>query len=216
MMLFRNRPPASSLLLGAVLLTIPFAGCDKDEPAQAPILDPSHQGWKNPWCGQCHTLPIAGHDTSDHWACAGCHGGNGACNPNGTGISRTHADTDDCTSCHGQQHQYTAASQCASCHFTSVGGVVDCGGSTGQDGGIPPTDAGTTDGGAPILPDELVSNCYDWPAVEFTQQTSAQMGLYTSGGMAIDFTLREVDGTPRTLSELLATRPVLMVLGAFT
>jgi len=183
----------------------------------APILDPNHGGWKNQHCDLCHTLPIAGHTETDTSACARCHGGNGACNPNGADSPRVHDPADNCVSCHSQQHSYTLASECASCHFASVGGLVDCTSAPVPDGGLPPSDAGVTDGGAPILPTHLTSACYDWPNTPFGPGNHVQgMSPFPAGSIAVDFTLRDLDGTQYTLSNLLATRPVLMVHGAFT
>jgi hypothetical protein len=189
---------------------------DGDTPS-APILDPGHSGWKNAWCDQCHNLPVDGHQGTDPTACAECHGGNGACDPNATNSGRSHSVTEDCVTCHAQQHSYTAQSQCASCHFASAGGVVACTTQPVPDGGLPPSDAGTTDGGAPILPTNLTDRCYSWPTTPFGPSNYVQgMTPYPAGNLAVDFTLRDLDGTPYTLSTLLATRPVLMVHGAFT
>jgi hypothetical protein len=229
----RYRPRAwrglPALLLGAgITLGLAMTSCEKTHPdaadggadadtPTAPILDPSHSGWKNPNCDLCHTLPIDGHTVTDTSACAPCHGGNGACDPNGADSPRVHNATDDCVPCHSQQHNYTVRSECASCHFAAAGGVVDCAGPPVPDGGLPPSDAGVTDGGAPILPTNLTSACYDWPATPFGPSNHVQgMNPMPAGSTAVDFTLRDLDGTQYTLSTLLATRPVLMVHGAFT
>ena len=63
---------------------------------------------------------------------------------------------------------------------------------------------------------EMVSNCGHWPDDPWTPSHKIPKGLFTAGTRAVDFTLRDVEGTPHTLSELLATRPVLMMLGAYT
>jgi hypothetical protein len=67
------------------------------------------------------------------------------------------------------------------------------------------------------LPTELESNCFNWPAEEFTPENGA--GLTTAlakGSTAIDFTLKTPSGDSYTLSSLLGTKPVLLVFGAFT
>ncbi|MFH2010358.1 MAG: hypothetical protein ABI333_27415 [bacterium] len=120
-----NRPLTLTIsLLVTTLFLFATAGCKEDE--QAPILSTGHPGWSSQDCDSCHNLPVEGHDVSDIWACAGCHGGNGACDPNGSNSPRTHTADEDCTSCHGEQHGFTASSQCASCHFAAAGGVADC------------------------------------------------------------------------------------------
>ncbi len=70
-----------------------------------------------------------------------------------------------------------------------------------------------------LLPESaLVSNCLDWPGQEFTRSNHASGGgpSLAVGGRAIEFTLLDHRGTAHKLSELLATRPVLLVLGGFT
>ena len=69
----------------------------------------------------------------------------------------------------------------------------------------------------PELSTALISGCFDWPAQEFTPDNIADgRPTLTEGELAVDFTLEDVDGKPHTLSQLLATKPVLLVLGAFT
>ena len=94
--------------------------------AQAPILASSHVGWKSIHCGSCHALPVADHTTTDTSECALCHGGNGACDPNGANSSKkNHSKTTGC-SCHGTMHSsFTKSADCVSCHFATVG-LVDC------------------------------------------------------------------------------------------
>ena len=64
----------------------------------------------------------------------------------------------------------------------------------------------------------LAPGCVNWPAEDFSQSHNAG-NVRTSvavGESAIDFTLRDPSGTPHSLSELLETKPVFMVFGAFT
>jgi hypothetical protein len=91
------------------------------------ILTNSHTGWQKKDCSTCHTLPVQGHTTSNVWECAQCHGGNGACNPNGANSpKKNHTSSLSCPSCHGTKHgQFNSANQCVSCHFASSG-TIDC------------------------------------------------------------------------------------------
>jgi cytochrome oxidase Cu insertion factor (SCO1/SenC/PrrC family) len=65
---------------------------------------------------------------------------------------------------------------------------------------------------------ELTSNCYDWPAQEFSPANHVQDNRTSvvEGDQAIDFTLKDTDGVEYRLSQLLRTRPVLIVFGSFT
>lgn len=186
----------------------------------APILDEHHPGWGVARCDDCHNLPERGHTITDPSACAGCHGGNGACAPNGENSAKDdHVEVNDCTSCHGQQHRFTAPSECVSCHFAAQGRRVcpapvvlpDAG--DALDGGSP-KDTLTT---APVLSDQLEDNCLDWPATPFS--VSNQTGWITQvsdGQLAIDFDLLDTDGNAHQLSQLLAERPVWLHLGSYT
>jgi hypothetical protein len=71
--------------------------------------------------------------------------------------------------------------------------------------------------GGPIIPGTLTSGCFGWPATEFSLSNKATVQMFLHpGSRAVDFALRDVSGTSYTLSGLLATRPVLLVHGAFT
>jgi hypothetical protein len=64
---------------------------------------------------------------------------------------------------------------------------------------------------------ELVSNCLNFPAEEITVANSIRPTVgVTEGQPAVDFSLMGSDGHYYTLSELLSTKPVLVVLGGFT
>jgi len=64
---------------------------------------------------------------------------------------------------------------------------------------------------------ELVSNCLNFPAEEITFTNSVRPAVgVTEGQPAVEFSLMGSDGNYYTLSELLSTRPVLVVLGSFT
>jgi hypothetical protein len=102
--------------------------CDdtSDDPTGpfTPVLDPCHDGWKQTYCEEgCHEVPQPNHLPDPVPACAGCHGGNGACTP--FDPSHEHLLSEDCIVCHVQSHEYTLAEQCVRCHF-AVQGVVDC------------------------------------------------------------------------------------------
>jgi hypothetical protein len=63
----------------------------------------------------------------------------------------------------------------------------------------------------------LQHNCFNWPEDEFSQSNHA--GNTTSlreGELAVEFTLKDLTGTERTLSSLLGEKPVLMVFGSYT
>jgi cytochrome oxidase Cu insertion factor (SCO1/SenC/PrrC family) len=65
--------------------------------------------------------------------------------------------------------------------------------------------------------DGLNSNCFNWPEEAFTPTNSATLTVaLKEGEPAVDFTLRDPNGEGYTLSSLLATKPVLLVFGAFT
>jgi hypothetical protein len=64
----------------------------------------------------------------------------------------------------------------------------------------------------------LVSGCFGWPDQEFSSMnhTGGVQVSVSAGDRATEFTLRDPSGNPRPLSELLETRPVLLVFGGFT
>lgn len=166
---------------------------DGDGDSGIPTLGARHSGWKNPDCTECHDLPVDNHIEDKPYECAGCHGGNGACNPNGIDSSRQdHQTTDNCLLCHteaeGYGHGFVEFNECVSCHFADKG-TIDCGYVV-----APPT--------------ELISDC--------TPTSRGPQITISEGDQAIDFTLKDVDGTSYTLSTLLETKPVLMIFGGFT
>ena len=231
--------PLLGLALGPWLI-----GCaSENDLEQTPVLDESHLGRKNQHCEICHSLPFEGHPSTDTSACAGCHGGNGACDPNGDQSAHQHLADDDCRSCHNDNHGYTDNASCASCHFAPLGLDPTCGidppddgcagadggcGEDGADGGDLPGDE-TNDGGdpgsdsagdedpGPVLTDALESNCLNWPAQEFSPNNKTGTSTGLAGGQnGVEFTLMDTSGVPVTLSDLLRSKPVLMVFGAFT
>ena len=168
-------------------------------PPAAPTLGASHPGARSPQCSACHALPVAGHTAVSPPACAACHGANGACDPNGRAAVRQHAQTDTCVSCHASHHGFADSRECTACHFAATG-TRACGAETG-----------------PNLPGELVSGCFGWPAAEFSPSNKATVRTYLrAGDRAVEISLRDTAGAIVTLSGLLATRPVLLVHGAFT
>jgi hypothetical protein len=188
-----------------------------DGPKNPKILGEQHGGWRQAKCDDCHTLPEKGHTEGDPTKCAQCHGGNGACKPNGTSSKRQdHQQTDDCVSCHQQQHGF--ADSCTNCHFASAG-TLDCpdvknDAGIKYDGAPPILDGG---GAAPTLSANLKHNCFNWPAQEFTPANHA--GWVTSvkaGQLAIELDLKDTSGKAYTLSGLLASKPVWMQFGAYT
>ena len=83
---------------------------------------------------------------------------------------------------------------------------------------VPPVLDTPTDSRAGLAPaSELQSNCLNWPEQDISQSNSARlMTSLGEGEPAVDFTLQDVDGRAYTLSDLLRTKPVLLVLGGFT
>jgi hypothetical protein len=190
--------------------------------SDAPILGPYHMGWKSQECSFCHELPRPGHSATHPSECASCHGGNGACDPNGEGSARVHASADSCTGCHSSMHGFDQPSHCQACHF-AFAGTDDCHATIAEPGPDAPDDVPVeaadvpTDGAGPVLSTAVVESCFGWPETEFspTNYTTVLTGL-AEGALAVELTLSDVDGTSYTLSELLADRPVLLVFGAFT
>ncbi len=70
-----------------------------------------------------------------------------------------------------------------------------------------------------LLPESsLTPGCVNWPAENFSLSNRAgqlSTGVKT-GDTAIEFTLKDIEGTSYSLSSLLETKPVLMVFGSFT
>ncbi|MEM6989093.1 MAG: hypothetical protein AAF721_01305 [Myxococcota bacterium] len=199
-----------------------------------PLLDELvHPGWTNPNCGDCHILPAEGHTTSERHVCAQCHGANGACLTNGYNDSyNEHLITDTCNDCHVDeatdepgQHLFTDDAVCANCHFRELG-QRPCEEympppPMPNDGGDDPPPPPPPMGEAPELSDELVDNCFDFPAVPFgpgngVPQGEAWKTFLQPGQLAVDFTLPDVDGEEHTLSDLLAEGPVWLQMGSYT
>lgn len=104
---------------------------DQGTPDQAkspPILTSGHTGYHQKQCGNCHTLPRPNHTAMKVSECAACHGGNGACKPNGANSTKqNHKTTDNCVGCHtGGRHGFKVNSDCVNCHLTPTQGMVDC------------------------------------------------------------------------------------------
>jgi len=223
-----------------VLATMPFlallVACppDGDDPeANPPILDEAHLGWKSQDCSSCKELPKPDHNTTQPPDCAVCHGGNGACDPGSPGSNRDCQADEECIGCHGENHGFIQLSECTACHFAAAGrddcspGMLDAGPSdsaipdqarpdyAGQDtSGV---DLALPDAAGPQLSTALTENCFNWPAEPFAQGNASQVQTYLqAGATAVEFTLADVDGNTETLSSLLASRPVLLVFGAFT
>lgn len=74
-----------------------------------------------------------------------------------------------------------------------------------------------TPAGPPTLAAGLTQGCLGWPGAEFSPSNKATVRTgMGAGDRAVEFTLRDTGGGAVTLSGLLATRPVLLVHGAFT
>jgi len=188
-----------------------FSGCDTPEGPEPHLLDTGHPGWKNPRCDACHELPVEAHETTHPPACAVCHGGNGACDP---GTTIDHEQESDCLECHDQKHGFENADECILCHFAAAG-LDTCSRPPDDDNETDPPDSDTDEGAS--LSDALESNCYDWPEKEFTVFNRVQPGVALSpGDRAVEFVLKDTNGTDYSLSSLLNTKPVFLVFGSFT
>ncbi len=70
-----------------------------------------------------------------------------------------------------------------------------------------------------LLPESsLTPGCVNWPAENFSLSNRAgqlSTGVET-GDTAIEFTLKDIEGTSYSLSSLLETKPVLLVFGSYT
>jgi hypothetical protein len=83
----------------------------------------------------------------------------------------------------------------------------------GNAGGAPTAPAAPT----PSLSSGLQAGCLGWPAADFSPSNHASVRTSLAAGQrAIDFALRDPGGATYRLSELLASRPVLLVHGSFT
>ena len=72
-------------------------------------------------------------------------------------------------------------------------------------------------GGGLGLGGSLTQGCFGWPATEFSPSNKAAVQTFIqAGSKAVEFSLRDANGTSYTLSGLLAGKPVLLVQGAFT
>jgi len=198
-----------------------FVGFDSKvdgTPAGAPLLTADHMGYKRADCSICHEIPLPEHTETRLGVCATCHGGNGACDPNAQQDQQVHVATLDCMSCHGNPHEiHQVNTACVNCHFAAAGVDDNCGNAS-ADGGA--DSALTFDAGSGTLPlpaSQLITNCYHWPAEEFSPTNSASVkAVLPAGSRAIDFELADVSGKTTTLTGLLATKPVVLVTGSFT
>jgi hypothetical protein len=79
-----------------------------------------------------------------------------------------------------------------------------------------PSDPGSG-GTPPGLSETLQSGCFGWPGIDFSPGNKANVATFLGPGQrAVDFALRNTAGAVVRLSELLATRPVLLIAGSFT
>jgi len=69
----------------------------------------------------------------------------------------------------------------------------------------------------PLLSLDLQSNCYGWPAEEFSPDNVAALrAALPAGSKAVEFGVRDGEGNLVQLSTLLESKPVVLVLGTFT
>ncbi len=162
------------------------------------VLDETHPGYRSVTCYDCHTLPAPGHLETGAETCVPCHGANGAWEPGETSLYRFHAKTDRCLICHGPEHGYVEEKACRDCHYAPEGVEVR-----------PPEDSG---GENP--PPETEK---EWPEIPFSPSYHLEPELRLfPGDEAMDFTLKDIDGTAHRLSDLLATKPVFLFFGSLT
>ena len=84
-------------------------------------------------------------------------------------------------------------------------------------GGQTPAPAPSAPSAPSTLSNALASGCFGWPGAEFSTSNKASVQTFLrAGDRAVEFNLRNTAGETVTLSGLLATRPVLLVHGAFT
>jgi hypothetical protein len=70
---------------------------------------------------------------------------------------------------------------------------------------------------ATALSEARATDCFDLPRAPPSPSNHAEVATFLeTGEQAVDFTLRDVDGRPWTLSRLLADKPVLLVQGSWT
>jgi len=64
---------------------------------------------------------------------------------------------------------------------------------------------------------ELTTGLFGWPETDFGRGNAATIHIELfRNDAAIDFTLRDMQGNPHTLADMLTERPVVMILGSFT
>lgn len=74
----------------------------------------------------------------------------------------------------------------------------------------PPVITADNESSGTVLPTELKRGCTDFATGGFD---NAGLAI---GEMAVDFTLKDMDGKEYTLSQLLGEKPVVIVFGSFT
>lgn len=73
------------------------------------------------------------------------------------------------------------------------------------------------DPGGLVLSHDLSDHCFRWPEADFSRRNYAQTEIsLAEGEPAVEFVLEDLAGESHALSRLLATRPVVLVLGSFT
>ena len=121
--------------VGDLTITVDAVASDRAVWYGAQFLGNAHPGWKRTDCLTAGCHPYASSDQPPVYKCATCHGGNGACNPNGASSGKKdHAAESACTSagCHAaaiahpNNTTYAQDVQCVTCHFAKRGGTPDC------------------------------------------------------------------------------------------
>lgn len=108
-------------------------------------------------------------------------------------------------------------SACATllCIMLSISWLPGC----GNDPAAPAADVGAPASWPGNLQpeDQLVEGLFGWPETPFSRHNAATIEIFRhTGDPAVDFTLRDVEGVPVRLADLLRTRPVLLVQGSYT
>lgn len=72
---------------------------------------------------------------------------------------------------------------------------------------------------------ELTNSCFGFPQMTFHRKNCVKdthgASPYTAGGLSVgdsayDFTLKDIDGNPHKLSNLIAQKPVVLIWGMYT
>lgn len=185
------------------------------------------------WCGDCAGGEVCGSAGLDNVCCTpttcaeqgaqcgqlsdGCGGALdcGMCAADefcgGAGANKCGADACEPLTCDAMS--FTCGTMSDGC-----GDVLQCGTCTGPESCGGGGQANVCGEDVVItIPDDLVTDCFGWPAQEFTPSNfTPPRASMSAGSTAIEFELRDLGGTTHTLTDLLATKPVFLQMGSYT